>query len=261
MNANMKILILGEDIIPLFPELILKKVEGISILVTNKLIQNVIERKQDQIHFWIHYAINAKLNDNVKFIENFDSDLRDKNLLIYLSQLRNEGADIYVATEDNEVKKMCDAIGLSVIDAAKLKEYVGAAIQDKIPIDNLTFNLFLGLALLSITAFFFSIDKIIVVSETTSKTIITLLLIVAGFFLFTIRERFRLAYAILEIGVGISVICTSYSDTYSGILKEVGGLYIMVRGLDNISKALKDMKLIKLERLFRQYLLLPKIKS
>lgn len=78
-------------------------------------------------------------------------------------------------------------------------------------------------------------------------------IIVFGIILFIIRERQRLGYGIFEFLIGaLSIIILFYSDSfdYSKInfttdiyLKIAAGLYIMVRGQDNIVKAIKDTKL------------------
>jgi rRNA-processing protein FCF1 len=77
--------------------------------------------------------------------------------------------------------------------------------------------------------------------------------LIFGVILFVVRERQRLGYGIFEFLVGvISIIILFYSDDfdYSKInfttdvyLKIAAGLYIMVRGQDNIVKAIKDTRL------------------
>jgi hypothetical protein len=78
-------------------------------------------------------------------------------------------------------------------------------------------------------------------------------IIVLGIVLFIIRERQRLGYGIFEFLVGVlSIVVIFYSDDfdYSKInfttdiyLKIAAGLYIMVRGQDNIFRAIKDTSL------------------
>jgi len=78
-------------------------------------------------------------------------------------------------------------------------------------------------------------------------------LILSGFILFWIRERFRLIYGVFELLVGIIVLVAAFLPSHFKIesvcftidlgIKISGGLYIIVRGLDNITKAIKDTPL------------------
>lgn len=77
-------------------------------------------------------------------------------------------------------------------------------------------------------------------------------IIVIGLALFVFREKLRLSYGIVELAVGVISILTLFQSShfnYAEIdfnmdfnIKLLGGLYIMVRGQDNILKALKGTK-------------------
>lgn len=79
------------------------------------------------------------------------------------------------------------------------------------------------------------------------------LTLVLGIILFIVREKQRLAYGVFEFLVGVSSIILLFNSqkfNYSKIdftadfyIKIAAGLYIMVRGQDNIVKAIKDSKL------------------
>ena len=88
-----------------------------------------------------------------------------------------------------------------------------------------------------------NIDKII---ETVNIWGTVFLVILSAFFLYFLRGRMRLSYGITEFLFGIIVsVRTFYPDFDLKNLKSiiifqiVAGLYIMIRGLDNIGKGLK----------------------
>lgn len=72
--------------------------------------------------------------------------------------------------------------------------------------------------------------------------------IIISIFLFFLRERVRLTYAILEIIVGVftlNLFISSFESvtSFTTILKLFSGIYIIVRGLDNVAIALKEIEL------------------
>jgi rRNA-processing protein FCF1 len=70
-------------------------------------------------------------------------------------------------------------------------------------------------------------------------------IVLLGVFIFWCRSRSRLGYGLVECGFGILAVydgATNFSPTdhqMIGLMKMVGGLYVIVRGLDNIGKGLK----------------------
>jgi hypothetical protein len=71
-----------------------------------------------------------------------------------------------------------------------------------------------------------------------------------GIALYWVRERFRLLYGIFEFFVGVTMACKSllpHLDTSGGNLtfgiKVLAGLYVAVRGLDNIGKGCEGTRL------------------
>jgi rRNA maturation endonuclease Nob1 len=97
---------------------------------------------------------------------------------------------------------------------------------------------------------FKSIDKI-VTSINVWGTVIAILFL--GVVLFVFRERQRLGYGVLEFLVGVIAIVVLFQPdkfvfakvnfNFEFALKILAGLYIMVRGQDNIVKAIKDTKI------------------
>jgi len=124
-----------------------------------------------------------------------------------------------------------------------------------------TANLFAGILIgiistILVAVLYFNISTVIASINVWGTIIVTLVL---GVILFILREKQRLAYGIFEFSIGVlSIIILFYGShfDYSEInfsmdfnLKIAAGLYIMVRGQDNMVKAIKDSKLgLKLKR-------------
>lgn len=80
-----------------------------------------------------------------------------------------------------------------------------------------------------------------------------ILILLAGVGLFIYREKQKLSYGIFEVAVGIIAIISlfvpvdfNYKELTFDLnfnLKLIGGLYIMVRGQDNVLKSIKNKKL------------------
>lgn len=111
--------------------------------------------------------------------------------------------------------------------------------------------LFFFLTLVILFAGFFFLKYINVISQNFSVLILVILMFLCALFLFLFREIFRVGYGFIEIIVGLSSIISLFSDLkYDNskisqmeiYLKLGGGLYIIVRGLDNVSKYFENKK-------------------
>jgi len=84
----------------------------------------------------------------------------------------------------------------------------------------------------------------------TANVWVTLIIILgAGIFLYCLRARFRLTYAILEFLAGFATAASVFYPSFDytaldaiALLKILGGLYVMVRGQDNLAKALQGTR-------------------
>lgn len=103
----------------------------------------------------------------------------------------------------------------------------------------------LGLVVFLITIFVYKNKEIIISNLNVAGTIILTVLIAISLFIF--RERQRISYGILEFGVGLTSIglifypsfdLKNISFDFSFGVKYIGGIYVMIRGLDNVVKGL-----------------------
>lgn len=116
---------------------------------------------------------------------------------------------------------------------------------------NLIIGIIIGVASTLLALFVYKNLEKIIATINIWGTIISIC--ISGLLLFVFREKQRLSYGVFEFLVGVlAIVLLFHSDNfdYSKIkftldfnVKLLGGLYIMVRGQDNIVKALKDTKL------------------
>lgn len=84
-----------------------------------------------------------------------------------------------------------------------------------------------------------------------------IILVVFGFLLFEVREKRRQLYGFVEVGFGILAITIVFYpnlilNNWDKLFKIAAGLYVIVRGLDNLYKGSENRKLGPLlKRLFR----------
>lgn len=89
------------------------------------------------------------------------------------------------------------------------------------------------------------------------NTILIIILVVFGFLLFEVREKRRQLYGFVEVGFGVLTITIVFypyliSNNWDKLFKIAAGLYVIVRGLDNLYKGSENRKLGSLlKRLFR----------
>jgi len=86
--------------------------------------------------------------------------------------------------------------------------------------------------------------------HTAPDWIVPIALLLAGLLFFWWRERDRLSYGLFEVMIGLLISSQSivmlpspYELSTAKSIQLVGGLYVMVRGLDNIDRSVEDTRL------------------
>jgi hypothetical protein len=86
--------------------------------------------------------------------------------------------------------------------------------------------------------------------HTAPDWIVPIALLLAGLLFFWWRERDRLSYGLFEVMVGLLISSQSivtlpapYELSTAKSIQLVGGLYVMVRGLDNVDRSIEDTRL------------------
>jgi len=180
-------------------------------------------------------------------------------LIAAVQELSKQGEEVSLATQDRVLSQALVAMGIKTIDPKELQDILSEEpeIDEKINHDakallsgqtrHFVFGIIVGvlgnvLALLIWTNF-----ERIVSTATLWGTI--LIIIAVGVVLYALRGRFRLQYGFSEFIFGIVLATKVFWPDFNypklnpiDLLQILGGIYVMVRGLDNIGRALKGTR-------------------
>lgn len=185
--------------------------------------------------------------------------LTDVGIIRLASDFKNRQVDVTVATYDREIIHACKTMGISTISAEELANEIKgsqtnqevlteAQAVSKFQIRHLVISFIIGG--LTVIGVYFGIVYAPLVIEYIKTWGLVIIVLILGIFFYWIRCKFRLAYGIAEVGVGLLSVCgmaplkSGVSNlNFSDILAILAGLYIIVRGMDNISKGLTNTKI------------------
>jgi len=188
----------------------------------------------------------------------------DISFMIAAHELANKVADgeVYIASDDKDIINSATSIGAVPLTSQQLLillENEASQITteskdraDKLKKENIRYiikNVVIsaGVSLLAN----FSYEKINEIFGFVTKWGVLILVPILGVTLFWMRSKFRLSYGISEVIVGCIaaarvVFPVSKIQSFEAVvlIQFLGGLYIMVRGLDNIEKGLKGTRFL-----------------
>jgi hypothetical protein len=273
---NMEYILLDTNILIEYPLITTIKSDEIQFGITDAVHQLFFEksiyRKLDQEKYigaynYLDYSVNNNLvkllrtNGRIKHL-NLKGYPQLGNaaisLLIKYEELKNEGHKLHIATDNVALQGCCKLNQIPFFNLTEVKEYVkniksdsGAFVnlksQIKKEVQKVRFEIFFAIV---ITVFsLLLINYFGIVKSTIGNLILIPLILLLGLMLFIFREKYRLSYGIVELILG----CTSviigvlnYIPSTDKTLVELnikifGGLYIMVRGQENILKSIQNL--------------------
>ena len=279
----MKNIILDTSILLRQPRILGLEIPNTKFLIPLAIVEELIERtrqrgaKFDRRVDLIEKAANQGTVSIVTLDESEIKQFRESHNLTKLSKadisivaiaasLKSKNEDVTIATLDNDIIKFAqdNKIGiLSEVDASELSSTFTESQTDNNTIQteivsyenkekqNFWTGIFIGIFATLIAIFVYKNIELIISTINVWGTIAVILFVGIGLFIF--REKQRLAYGVFEFLVGVVAIISLFIPKdfdFNTIkfnldfnIKLIGGLYIMVRGQDNIVKALKDKKL------------------
>ncbi len=183
----------------------------------------------------------------------------DIELITLAQELSSRGEEIVLASQDRHVTTSAAALNIRCIGLSKLEKLMSEdSVLDQ-DIDNRaktlltsqTRNLIIGIAVgfasSLIANAIWTRSKEIISTISIWGTIIAIIFI--GVLAYTLRGRFRFTYGVFEFVFGailaIKVFYPSFDYSQlapSSLLQLVAGVYVMVRGQDNIGKALRGSR-------------------
>lgn len=267
----MKKVILDTNILIRHPEILSVDSDELELIIPDLVFEQVSKFKNTKTSLvdLIRNASNAgtiKIQTIASAAEKLKSglvvDYVDFQITSFSKYLIEQGNEVVLATDDKSLQIFAMANGVNSVGLAQLLEMItnNEKVNQDIQKQTTKFNnqqnksVILGFLLGFIIAMllviiYLNFDTILQTINVWGTIISTLIISIV---LFIFRELKQLMYGAVEFFIGIaSVILIFYPDfDYSGlvtdsffIIKIIGGLYIMVRGLDNIYKALEGKKI------------------
>lgn len=276
----MKQLILDTNIVLRHPKTLSLGSDDFKIMITTDIYQELYSKfyqnNQIQNNSLLEVIEKAKQEKSILVINTSELDTlsidlaqkgnlseADLNLLTLGLMKKGQGIDISIATEDLELIRAAKSLNISTLRSKEVSEILGdktskknrdamIAIQGYIRSENkkIVFAFILGIivSMLGVTIYL-NISQIIATINVWGTIGLAIIL---GVSLFIFREKKKLAYGIAEFLLGVATVVVLFAPSfdYSNInfnaslsLKLFGALYLMVRGQDNIVKALNGSRL------------------
>lgn len=279
----MKNIILDTSILLRQPRILGLTIPDTKFLVPLAIVEELIERTRqrgakfdrrvDLIEKAAHQGTVSILNLDESEIKQFRESHNltklskaDISIVAIATSLKSKNEDVTIATLDRDIIKFAqdNKIGvLSEVGESELSSTFAESRTDNSTIQTEIISyenkekqsfwtgIFIGIFATLIAVFAYKNIKLVISTINVWGTIAIILL--SGFGLFIFREKQRLAYGVFEFLVGVVAIISLFTPNnfdFNAItfnldfnIKLIGGLYIMVRGQDNIVKALKDKKI------------------
>lgn len=279
----MKKIILDTSILIRFPKILGLEITGTKFIVpitvidelvsmstrngnSNERIVDLIERATAQGNVDV---INTDLPGIRKYFDTVKTprlSSTDTYLLATALFLKEKGDITEIATLDRVVMAIASKNGINCIGTSHILELINSFVTPTSKINTVqseivnyetkekqTFwsGIAIGIVFTAVAILIYQNLSKILQSVNIWGTII--LIILLGIGLFVYREKKRLSYGVFEFSVGVIAIIMLFKPigfNYSEIdfnldfnIKLLGGLYIMVRGQDNIVRSQKDKKI------------------
>jgi len=269
-------IILDTNIIIRFPQILGLSIDNTKLLIPNSVVDelNYVGKQKNSIVDLIDYSLKSgsvQIVDTLSLLKEYQGkiinsklSIVDKSLIALALSLKDKKQDVKIASQDKIIQLTAteNNIGFlnwdSVLELLKSKKS-----KDETPLnlkiatyENKNLRSYLtgiltGVLSSVLASVIYKNLQLILSTINIWGTIVLILLLGVGLFIY--REKQRLSYGIFEITVGVIAIISlftpvdfSYKELTFDLnfnLKLLGGLYIMVRGQDNVLKAIRNKKL------------------
>jgi hypothetical protein len=262
----MKIL-LDTNILLLKPQILAKKKEGIVLAVPFPVrlelaVSSFTRTGVTQISQLVDEAVKAG-NVQIEKLTTIPSLERtaglsgtDIELITLAQELSARGEEVVVASQDRGLAAAAQALGIRRIGLSELEELLSGKATPDLTIErkatsilasqkrNLIGSFIAGSLSSLIASALWTYSSIIISKITVWGT--SFCVVFLGVFAYALRGRFRLTYGVFEFVFGAIVAIRVFwpNFDYQGMqtadfLQVLAGVYVMVRGQDNIGKALQ----------------------
>lgn len=286
-----KTLIIDTNVIFKYPQLISLPKDKYKVIVPDTALEEYVNIiKNNEYYKSIDKNINSLKNNSgfivgpssqsvITSLNNYNISINDKKILTYAKDYsRKIVENLYFVTEDNKLIEICKKNGIAILAPKQIieetkskntKDYFellkNKNIVDKKAIKNIIVNIITTIVTAIIINIIIAnwkdyknIANIIIKTINIWGTII--IIPVFGVFMFWFKSHFRLLYGILEFVIGITTSIWVFIPKFDVFsislikgLQLMGGIYIIVRGMDNISVGLKTSPFISIYSKWKKY--------
>lgn len=265
----MKVL-LDTNILLLRPQILAKKKEGITLVVpfpvrTELAISSFTRTGVAQISQLVDEAVrtgNVQI-ETLSTVPSLEETSRlsgtDIELITLAQELIGRGEESVLASQDRDLVTVAAALNIRCIGLSDLEELLSenAVVDQDIDgraktlltsqMKSLVISGLTGLAASLIANALWAYSKEIVATISIWGTILPILFV--GVLAYAVRGRFRFTYGVFEFVFGAILAIRVFYPSFdyeqlepSSVLQLVAGVYVMVRGQDNIGKALRGSR-------------------
>jgi rRNA-processing protein FCF1 len=275
-------IILDSNILLQFPKILGIELKDCKYIIPIEVVEELEMRTQQAggafdrrmnllttaIRLGIAEIFNNRLSDLPNGLDKTRLSIADISLIRAALDMQQDNGQVKIATDDREVVKNANARGIQTLSGADLINLIEKFESDGVSAKTNELNneiaayerseiriLWRGIlhGVLSSVAGYTVYSNLQLLLETITVWGTIVVTMVLGILLFVFREKQRLGYGIFEFLVGIIVIILLFIPSEFNLqevkfnldfnVKFLGGLYIMVRGQDNIVKSQKGKSL------------------
>lgn len=253
-------IILDTNVIINYPEILSYKKAKTKLIVPDLVFKQILDFQSPrrnqladllnkaQAEGTIYFSATAK--PETKLVGNVRVDFTDFTITGYAKYLQEQGnTDVILATDDKQLIVFASTNGIKTYNSSDLLNFFGTSPEKNNTIsneaddidrkENWSFLINLILAILLLIGFVFFIRNFGDIIDKYSNILWIIFLVIIGFGLYEVRLKRRQLYGFVEIGFGILTLVIVF---YPGLiltnwdfyLKIIAGLYVIVRGLDNL---------------------------
>lgn len=216
----------------------------------NNLVHEAVEKKHVIVH---------KLQDPAGIPTQPHLCGTDYDIIAAAQELLAQGADVRLATQDAAIARAAGALGIATIGLEELRRLSAQPTETNsvmaqrargilsAQVRHMIAGVAIGIVSSIIASLIWANIGTILASLPVWGTVIAV--VALGIVLYAARGRFRLTYGVLEFCFGIIIAVRVFWPDFdystfapSNFLQVLAGVYVMVRGQDNVGKALHSTR-------------------
>jgi len=240
------------------PEILAKAGPGVSFIVPTAVLRELERRDHPEWKKLVGVIQDAASRGEIEIIEDNRASgppTPADQTIVRIMATKGQGTDLILATEDRDLLISAAKLGVPVVDSAALSSSLASApVSDQSLLEKAR-SVVARQLLVLLSHFLVSLIAAILANlaaSRLSRIVATiniwgtlLLLVTLALTLYWFRGRYRLIYGSTECLIGFSAAARVFWPRFvyselktTDALQIVAGLYVMIRGLDNIGKAL-----------------------